>query len=182
MYYRIRPGLDVMPFVVAVAVAGGVAAAHVIVNVLHFALQEAKRDLPRGWHLVGAMGCDFTHNFPPELQPGQIQAFLDAARGEQGVLCAKRLTHTAGRQAGSLHTPFACSCHPSIILATTVLVAVKSQHTAALWHMCVRIMYAFMLCAYIYLCHGLLCCAMCWSCSCWAVCHAGRHWHQHSAA
>lgn len=42
---------------------------------------EAKRDLPKSWHLVGAMGCDFTHNFPPKLRAGPIRAFLDDAQG-----------------------------------------------------------------------------------------------------
>lgn len=46
------------------------------------AAQEAKRDLPRGWHLVGAMGCDFTHNFPPPLPSGPIRQFLELAQGE----------------------------------------------------------------------------------------------------
>jgi len=44
-------------------------------------LMEAKRDLPKSWHLVGAMGCDFTHNFPPKLRAGPIRAFLDDAQG-----------------------------------------------------------------------------------------------------
>lgn len=46
-------------------------------------VQEAKRDLPRGWHLVGAMGCDFTHDFPPLLPAGPIKTFLDDAAGMQ---------------------------------------------------------------------------------------------------
>jgi hypothetical protein len=45
-------------------------------------LQEAKRELPRGWHLVGAMGCDFTHNFPPPLSAAPIKAYLDDAQGK----------------------------------------------------------------------------------------------------
>jgi hypothetical protein len=44
--------------------------------------QEPKRELPKAWHLVGAMGCDFTKNFPPPLAAGRIKSFLDNAQGE----------------------------------------------------------------------------------------------------
>lgn len=53
-------------------------------------MQETKRELPRNFHLVGAMGCDFTHNFPPVLEEGPIKAFLDQALGEGGALGGRR--------------------------------------------------------------------------------------------
>jgi hypothetical protein len=40
-------------------------------------LQETKRKLPANWHLTGAMGVDFSVNYPPLLEDGNIKNFLD---------------------------------------------------------------------------------------------------------
>uniref|UniRef100_A0A383VEK4 Glycosyltransferase n=1 Tax=Tetradesmus obliquus TaxID=3088 RepID=A0A383VEK4_TETOB len=51
---------------------------------------EIKREVPANWHLTGAMGVDFSVNYPPSLEDGDIKRFLEegAAAGQFAVLVA----------------------------------------------------------------------------------------------
>jgi hypothetical protein len=62
-------------------------------------LQETKRELPVNWHLTGAMGVDFSVNYPPPLEDGDIKKFLDEGEHQQKFLVKFTVTCHAARHA-----------------------------------------------------------------------------------
>jgi hypothetical protein len=56
-------------------------------------LQETKRELPANWHLTGAMGVDFSVNYPPALEDGDIKNFLDEGESKLVGFIVK-ITHS----------------------------------------------------------------------------------------
>jgi hypothetical protein len=62
-------------------------------------LQETKRELPANWHLTGAMGVDFSVNYPPPLEDGDIKNFLDEGESKPGEFTLK-----------SIHSCLPCTC------------------------------------------------------------------------